>query len=179
MSGGIISRGQVGAGAFVSGGIADYWLPVPINWALSGAEQDTGIDLPANAFVLDVLLYTQVAEVTGSTKTMNVGILSTESGGDFDGFMAGIWCGTVGFRRPKAQFTPGGNETYLSSSERGAFITPIFLAGSNTVGDVGTLYEAPFSTASITGKSISVTPIGSPFTEFRGTLFFRMLSLGG
>ncbi len=167
--------GTLQAGAFQTGGLSEYWVAVPITTALTGAEQDTGIDLPANAFVSEVLVNVKTAEVTGSTKTINVGILSSESGGDADGFIAGLSVASTGLKRPGATVTTGGTETYFSATTRGALLSD-FLAGANVAGDVGTLYEKPFATSSITGKSISITAPNA-FTEFRGTIYFRITKL--
>lgn len=65
-------------------------LRVPITRVASGAEQDTGIDLPAGAVVLDVFVNVRTAEATGATRTFDLGLLSGESGGDADGFLDNI-----------------------------------------------------------------------------------------
>jgi len=157
--------------------MADMWLGVPIRSNLSGSEQDTGVDLPANAMVVDVLVDVDVAEATGSVKTINVGILSSESGGDADGFIAGLSVATTGLKRPVAATATGSNETYLASTTRGALLQT-FLAGSDTAGDVGTLVDKFHLTSSITGKSISITSPNA-FSEFRGTLIFHLLRWDG
>src|SRR3990167_9855574 len=65
-------------------------LKYEIGAAPTGSEQDTGIDLPAKCIVRDVFVDVTTAETTGATKTMNVGLLASESGGDADGFLVGI-----------------------------------------------------------------------------------------
>jgi hypothetical protein len=47
------------------------------------------VDLPTAGVVLDIWLDITTAESTGSTKTINVGLLAGEAGGDADGFIAG------------------------------------------------------------------------------------------
>jgi hypothetical protein len=63
------------------------------------AENDTGHDLVANSIVhpqgLGVLVTTP-----DDTETVDVGLLSSESGGDADGFMAGLAVSTAGMKVP-------------------------------------------------------------------------------
>ena len=140
-----------------------------ISSAPTGSEQDAGIDLPAKAVVLDVFLDVTAAEVTGGTKTMNVGLLSSESGGDADGFLVGVSCASTGLKRGVATVTAGGSETYLSATTRGALLGS-FVAGADSAGDVGTVYERPHLSDSVTAKSISYTAGDSDWVEFRGTI---------
>ncbi len=140
-----------------------------ISSAPTGSEQDAGIDLPAKAVVLDVFLDVTAAEVTGGTKTMSVGLLSSESGGDADGFLVGVSCASTGLKRGEATVTAGGSETYLSATTRGALLGS-FVAGSDSAGDVGTVYERPHLSDSVTAKSVSYTAGDSDWVEFRGTL---------
>jgi len=140
-----------------------------ISSAPTGSEQDAGIDLPAKAVVLDVLVDVTAAEVTGGTKTMNVGLLSSESGGDADGFLVGVSCASTGLKRGVATVTAGGSETYFSATTRGALLGS-FVAGSDSAGDVGTVYERPHLSDSVTAKSISYTAGDSDWVEFRGTI---------
>src|SRR6056297_1861115 len=59
------------------------------------SEQSTGFVLPDKAIVHDVFLDVTTAEVTGTTKTINVGTDSTDSG-DADGYLAGVSVSTTG-----------------------------------------------------------------------------------
>ena len=54
-----------------------------------GNETSTGTTLPAKAVVKNVFVNVVTAEVTGTTKTIDVGTDSGD-GGDADGFLAGI-----------------------------------------------------------------------------------------
>jgi hypothetical protein len=171
-----LTRRTVMAGGFSSANMTEYWVQIPVATALTGSEQDTGIDLPANALVLDVLVNVTTAEATGATKTIDLGILSSESGGDADGLIDGLSVASTGLKRPVAAITVGGTESFFASTTRGALLSPAFKAGSNSAGLVGTDYEQPFLTSSITGKSLSITS-GSAFTEFRGTILIHLLKL--
>lgn len=178
MSGSVLSQGPVVAGSFVSGGVKDFWLPVPITGPLPSGETDTGVDLPPNAYVLDVLLNVIAPEVTAVNKAIQVGILTSESGGDYDGFIAALSVANAGLKRPSATILAAGNEWYFGETTRGEFLSPRFRAGANVAGDVGTCYEQAFDTSSITGKSVSVrTAGGTAFVEFRGVILFHILQL--
>ena len=63
---------------------------VDITSAVSGAEFHTALDLPAKCVVYDVFMDVTTAESTASTKTIDVGLLSSESGGDANGFLVGV-----------------------------------------------------------------------------------------
>jgi hypothetical protein len=67
---------------------------VRIPFTKNTSEADTGVDLPTGIMVTDVL--TKVTTAAGSS-TIDVGILSTESGGDADGFVDGAACTPAGW----------------------------------------------------------------------------------
>jgi len=69
-----------------------YAMRIPFTKKTS--EYDTGIDLPAGAIVRDAIIYVGT-NVAGST--IDVGMLSSESGGDADGFVDGESCANKGF----------------------------------------------------------------------------------
>lgn len=61
-----------------------------------GAETTHADDLPTAGVVLGAWLDVTTAEATGTTKTLDVGLLSSESGGDADGFLVGADVSAVG-----------------------------------------------------------------------------------
>lgn len=71
----------------------DGKLAIKIPFTKNTSEADTGVDLPASMYVSDckVLVTTNVA-----SSTIDVGLLSTESGGDLDGFLDGESCAAAG-----------------------------------------------------------------------------------
>ena len=75
------TAGQVAPCAIVHGSIA---LKVP--YTKKTSEFDTTIDLPSGMIVHDAFVYSVVADASG---TIDIGILSSESGGDADGFLDG------------------------------------------------------------------------------------------
>jgi hypothetical protein len=69
-------------------------VPFSFTDSVATVEQDTGIDLPTGALVLPSpsILVTAI----DATETLDVGMLSSESGGDADGFLAAVSLGTLG-----------------------------------------------------------------------------------
>lgn len=85
-------QGQVIPGKVLGGKVA-----VKIPFGKSTTEKDTGIDLPAGVNVTGAAI-----EVTTpvAASTIDVGILSSESGGDADGFLDGVSCAAPGVIYP-------------------------------------------------------------------------------
>lgn len=124
---------------------------------------------------MDVWIEVTTIEATGSTKTLDVGLLSSESGGDADGFLDGVSVATAGMRRGLAVATVGSNNTYLGAAGThtiGALLTGLLIAGEDTAaGGDGYLMKSPHVAASVTSKSISYSR-GSTLTEFVGKIWF-------
>lgn len=131
--------------------------------AKTTGEKATLFKLPTKGIVLGVWVDVRTAEVTAGTKTVDVGLLSSEAGGDADGFAVGVPTTPTGVKRPGPVITVGGTETFFASTTRGALLCPSFLAGANVAGDVGTIYEAPH-TLNGTARTVSYT-LGSAHTE--------------
>jgi len=127
----------------------------------STTEKDTGWDLPSTAVVIDVLVEVTTAE---SGIFMDVGLLSTESGGDPDGFLrdvpvssTGVFSG--GFWVTK---TTGVNEKYISAVTQtiGEMLSyTSYELGSDVAGDHGYAVFAReiYPAARVAAKSISYT----------------------
>lgn len=150
-----------------------------ITSAPTGSEQDTTWDLPDKSIVYDVILDVTTAEVTGTTKTLNIGLKAGESGGDADGFAAAINCASTGLVRPGVALVSGATETYVGSFTRGALLTsgaPI--AGTNNVGDEGSYYEKPHLATSVTAKSVCFTASAANWGEFRGDIYIVYAEIG-
>lgn len=90
----------------------------------SAAETDTGVDLPYGSHVTDVLVEVVTAD---SGQTLDVGLLSTETSGDANGFIAAITMTNTGFVKPQI-VTEGSSESYVSTTSLGA------LMGNQAVG---------------------------------------------
>lgn len=145
----------------------------------TGAEQDTTWDLPAKAVVYDIFVDVTVAEATGTDKTIDIGLKSTESGGDADGLVDGISVAATGIVRPGVVITTGATETYVSNWTRGLLMTAgAPLAGTNVAGDEGNYYEKPHISSSVASKSISYTAKSANWAEFRGDIYIMYAELG-
>lgn len=96
-----ISGGKVKAGGGIVPGNAFalrcHKVPVAV---LSTGEKDTGFDFPTGAIVLGVWVQISTLEATATTKTIDVGLLSSESGGDTDGFIDGLSTAAAGVKQP-------------------------------------------------------------------------------
>jgi hypothetical protein len=98
----------VGPMSVMPGGLA---LKIPFDKQTS--EYDTGIDLPANMQVIDAFVEVVTAVASG---TIDVGLLSSESGGDADGILDGVSCATAGI------FGPTNNDTSTGEEQVGALL---------------------------------------------------------
>lgn len=113
-------------------------------------EVDTTYDLPDKAIVIDVLI--EVVDVD-SGETIDVGLLSGESGGDTDGFLVGALLTTAGLVDGIVTVTAGSSEKYMSACTIGELMA-FFEAGSDAVEDVGTYVPKPHLTDIVTAKSV-------------------------
>ena len=102
--------------------------PIAVGTGTS-AEVDSEWDLPDNAVLDDAYVEVIAAEATGATKTLDVGLLSSESGGDADGFLAGIDVSTTGIKRGSFTATDGSNQNYFSASTVGVLMREGLLGG--------------------------------------------------
>lgn len=82
------TNGQLAVATEVGGG---YAIRVP--FTKNTSETDTGIDLPQYLVVRDCVIEVTTAV---ASSTIDVGLLSTESGGDADGFLDGESCASAG-----------------------------------------------------------------------------------
>ncbi len=128
---------------------------LPFTAAGSTAETDTSFDLPANGILHDVWVKITTASTAGGK--INVGLLSSEGGGDADGFLASVGSSSTGeVRGTFATSTSGANGPFLVSNTRGALLVT-FTSGSTgtgTIGDCGLFAEKRHLLASVAAKSV-------------------------
>ncbi len=141
----------------------------------TAAEHALTYSLPANAMVYDVFLNVLTAETSGATKTAEVGLLSSQSGGNAAGFLNGVSVAATGLVRGAATVTTGGSNTYYASTTRGVFLANFF-AGGNVADEYGLNYEHPFLTSSVTAKTISYTP-ASVFSQCVADIYVTYIQL--
>lgn len=141
-------------------GAAIRWHRYIIGSTPTGSEQDTGLDLPAKGIVLPyVLVDVTTAEATGGTKTLDVGLLSSESGGDADGFLDGVSVATTGLKKG----------TLLSSGQTLGALLRVDESGA------GVLVSEPHLIGA--AKSITFTAGSNDFAEFRGVLYVPYIEI--
>lgn len=131
-------------------------LRVPITRVAAGTEQDTGIDLPAGAVVIDVFVDVRTAETTGTTRTFDLGLLSGESGGDADGFLDNI--STVSAGRKVPSLVSG-------SVTRGALLR------ETVTGSGAATHSSPVIFPIATARSITYTLGSANWAEFVGEAY--------
>lgn len=67
-----------------------------------------------------------------ATETIDVGLLSTEAGGDANGFLTLLPIGVAGWIKPSNTLTQGTNAHYISATTFGALFLPLACLGANT-----------------------------------------------
>jgi hypothetical protein len=158
------------------GGAQTLVKQIPIT-DLTDGENDTAWDLPAKAVVLDVLVEVTTAEATAATKTIDIGLLSSETGGDADGFVDGISTAATGVFRGTRTVTTGSNTKFFAASPtRGAYLAD-HQAGTDVDQDEGVYSEKPHVAGSITAKSVTFT-LGAEATELAGNIYIVYILLG-
>lgn len=140
-------------------------------------EVDTGVDLPDPCIVLDVFLDVETAESTATTKTLDVGLLSSEASGDADGFLNDADVSAAGIVRGGLTETAGMNENHISAVTYGALLAD-FELGTDTSGDHGYLARKYHI---VDGDAVSLSVTGGDsngFTEFEGSVYAIVIALG-
>lgn len=138
----LLDLSKVGAGLRI--------LKIAIPAGDYSVEHDSGWDLPAKSLVLDVFMDVKTAD---GGKTLSVGTLSSEAGGDADGFIAAASLTNLGLLRPGATLDGTGN--WFVADTRGELLSK-FAAGANA-DDRGLYAEVPYLSTAATAKSLSYT----------------------
>lgn len=146
------------------------WKKIAVGTGTS-AEADSGFDLPSTAIVHEVFVQVVTAESTGSTKTLAVGLLSSESGGDADGFLDGVSVASTGIVGGAFTYNDGTNQNSISAATYGVLLYSGLL-GADVAGQAGTVNPKPHIAGSVTAKSVSYSR-GSTFSEFSGYIWIR------
>lgn len=139
-------------------------IPFAIGDTAAATETDTGFDMPTDSALLPSGVGVYVSALHAS-KTIDVGILSSESGGDADGFIKAASLTLTGFVPAVPVATAGTSETYFSSTTLGALLCD-FLAGTDLDKDTGLANPKPYRSNG-TAKSISYT-LSSATTTAKG-----------
>ncbi len=130
-----------------------HTLVVPIGFS-NNAEVDTGLDFPvANLIIKDAHLRVTAID---ATETVDIGILSSEAGGDADGFLLVMDAGNLGYVNQWPVVTNGANIDYsVHTSGYGALLKQ-GIAGADAVATVGGFQRRYYRTDGV-AKSISYT----------------------
>jgi hypothetical protein len=129
-------------------------LVLPWLFNAGATETDTGFDLPANCLVTDAHLRVTTLD---AGETIDVGILSSESGGDADGFLKAMSIATAGFVNAYGVVTGGTNIDFLDVTAGYGALLLQSIAGADAVATVGGAARRYYRTDG-TAKSITYTP---------------------
>lgn len=129
-------------------------LVVPFG-ASDNVETDTGFDLPAKCRIDPFRLGLRITTVD-STETINVGILSSESGGDADGFIVAASVATLGYVNLIPQITNGTTIDYVSTNYVGVLLATS-ITGADAVATLGGWTPKCNYVTDGTAKSITYT----------------------
>jgi hypothetical protein len=100
---------------------------------------------------------------------VDVGLLSTETGGDADGFIDGLSVATAGWIRPATTLTQGTNAHYATTTF-GVLFLPAACLGAN-VAEQNAVLDYKHHMGDGVAKTITYTPTSSD--TFEGWLAFR------
>jgi hypothetical protein len=125
-------------------------IPFSITDMVAATEYDTGLDLPTNALVIPTAGLSVDVKTIDATETIDVGILSSESGGDADGIAALVALDTAVVVPAAVTVTAG----VFSANTFGALVSS-YTAGTNA--DDRGLFMPKMYRCDGTAKSISLT----------------------
>lgn len=130
-----------------------HMLVLPFG-ASNNTEIDTGVDLPiANLLVTDVHMRVTTVD---ATETLDWGLLSSETGGDADGFMLAQSVANLGHVTGFGVVTGGTNIDYVVHTSGYGALLKQGIAGADAVATVGGLQRRYYLTDG-TAKSITYT----------------------
>lgn len=149
---------------------SDKVLVFPMVFNAGGTETDTGVDLPLGSFVVDAIVEVLTVD---ATETVDLGLLSSETNGDADGFLNDVSVATAGVPA-RLTYTTGANETYLSAVSYGALLAAVSL-GNDVATDVGSFGRLTHYVTGSNATSITYTPSTSDTFVGTGYVFFKLL----
>jgi hypothetical protein len=137
-------------------------------------EHDTGYALQAYDIIKDVYVRVYTAEATASTKTIDVGLLSSQSGGDADGLLDGVSTSAAGTIKGESAITTGSNTKFAAATPTRGVLMMDHQAGTDVDQDEGVAYKK-HHVCNTTALNISYT-LGEAATELDADIvveFFR------
>jgi len=148
-------------------------VSLPLMFLASSAEVSTGFVLPTNSVIYPHEMWLLV-DTLDAAVTVDVGILSTETGGDADGFLDGVSAATAGLISPALTVSQGTNANYISATTFGILFFPAAGLGANVSAQNAVPVFTPYVCNGV-AKTISYTPSNSD--TFYGRLIFRLYQL--
>ncbi len=143
-------------------------LVFPMVFNVGATETDTGLDLPYGALVTDAGVE---VVATDATETVDLGLLSSETAGDADGFVAAVSVATAGIPANHT-YTVGSNETYLAAVTLGVLLASRSL-GTDLATDVGSFARLRHYVTGSNATSVSYTPSTSDTFAGYGYVYFN------
>lgn len=142
-------------------------IPFDIADTTAATETDTGHDLPAKCAVHPWGMGLDVTALD-ATEDIDVGLLSSESGGDADGFMDAVSTAALGLALATVGFTVGASATYVDLTggdvefTYGLFMVGVgtkaaISEGSNADTDEGMYLLVDHLSDEVTAKSVTYT----------------------
>lgn len=128
-------------------------LAVPFG-ASNAVETDTGLDLPAGCVLHPSSVFLRVTSAD-ATETIDIGLLSSESGGDADGLVALATVATAGWVNLWPTINNGATIDFTNGNTFGALLGNS-ITGSDAVATCGGFYPRSHRTDGV-AKSISWT----------------------
>jgi hypothetical protein len=120
----------------------------------STTEVDTSFDLPTSAIVHDI--WAEVTTASTAAGTLTAGTLSSESGGDADGFIVSIGTSSTGILYPTFTHTEATSGDIITGNKRGVLLSA-HATGTTDLGSWGFYAQKAYRTDSATAKSVSYT----------------------
>ena len=145
-------------------------VSLPLLFLAGGTEVSTGYQLPLNSVIYPWEMFV-IVDTVDATETVDIGILSTESSGDANGFISLLSVATAGLIKPAATLTQGTNAHYISATTWGVLFLAAACAGANVAEQNAVPIFTPFIATSA-ARTISYTP--STSDTFVGRLVFRI-----
>ncbi len=138
------------------------------------SETDSAFDLPADGIVYDV--FGKITTASSAGGTILVGLLSSSSGGDADGFMVDVSTSSTGDIRGRfSSSTSGAAGDFITGNTRGDLLS-VHATGTTAADDPGMYAEKPHCCSSITAKSVTYT-LNSTGATVAGYIYISYLEI--
>jgi hypothetical protein len=141
----------------------------------AAGEIDTGYDFKKGDLIMHACVKVATAEVTAATKTIDVGLLSSESGGDADGILDGVVTSATGVVGADATATDGTSQNFWAAAPKLGALMRTGELGGDAAGTAGVMIPRPHV---VNGTAVSLTyTLGGAATELvaKGYIvFFRV-----